>query len=313
MRHIVGKGTVIRYSMKSAPVILLLSSFLTANAASPAEVRADISNGIRGDYLIWNIAGDLEGENPNILSELTWSGLTSYQLQATMKLSLPSLLIRGLFAYGWVFEGENQDSDYLGNNRTLEFSRSNNKAAGSRMTDAVLSLAFTLNLALPALRIALLTGVSFHSQLLKITDGFQTIPPTGSFPGLDSSYHARWVGGLAGFHLQLPVASKVVFEGSVAFHLAVYNAIADWNLRTDLAHPTSFDHRTTGGGLTAEGAFEISLSRRFVAVFEGLYRFWWTRAGSDRTFIAAGGTAITRLNEVNWRALQFLLGLRYIF
>ncbi len=47
-----------------------------------------------------------------------------------------------------------------------------------------------------------LLGYSYHEQNLNITDGNQTIPDSGSFPGLNSSYDTEWQGPWIGFDLR---------------------------------------------------------------------------------------------------------------
>ncbi|NIQ93167.1 MAG: TonB-dependent receptor, partial [Desulfuromonadales bacterium] len=80
------------------------------------------------------------GSTPNILSELTWDDLRSFQLAAETEMvrSLRprvSTVLMGRTSYGWIVSGENQDSDYAGDNRTLEWSRSNNDAGNGHVFD----------------------------------------------------------------------------------------------------------------------------------------------------------------------------------
>ena len=42
---------------------------------------AEKITGYRADDLDWNIAGDINGNNPNVLSELTWDDVKSYQVK----------------------------------------------------------------------------------------------------------------------------------------------------------------------------------------------------------------------------------------
>ena len=97
------------------------------NKTIPLEKDFTLSAGYRKDDLDWNIAGDINGDNPNVLSELTWEDVESYQVKLQGAIVWPNrIAMRGYVNYGWIFDGDNQDSDYLGDNRTFEFSRSNN-------------------------------------------------------------------------------------------------------------------------------------------------------------------------------------------
>ena len=148
-----------------------------------------LSTGYRVDDLDWNIAGDINGNNPNIISELEWEGLKSFQLKIANKTVFNQLfLLRGSLAYGWIFDGENQDSDFLGDNRTFEFSRSNNNSDDGNVMDASFGLGWQFTFGRSDFVMAPVIGYSYHEQNLTMTDGYQTIPPFGPFSGLDSTY-----------------------------------------------------------------------------------------------------------------------------
>ena len=56
------------------------------------ETELSVTGGYRTDDLDWNIAGDINGNNPNIISELTWDDLESYQLKFQGRLIWPNLV-----------------------------------------------------------------------------------------------------------------------------------------------------------------------------------------------------------------------------
>ncbi len=109
----------------------------------PLETEFTLSTGYRSDDLDWNIAGDINGNNPNVLSELTWDDVESYQVKLQGSVVWPNIIaFRGYANYGWIFDGDNQDSDYLGDNRTFEFSRSNNSTDDDYVWDASLAIGY---------------------------------------------------------------------------------------------------------------------------------------------------------------------------
>jgi hypothetical protein len=156
-----------------------------------------------------------------------------------------------------------------------------------------------------------LIGYSYHRQSLKITDGRQTIPATGDFKGLDSSYDAEWAGPWVGadFAFRRP---DLNFYGSMEFHLASYHAEADWNLRTDFRHPTSFEHFASGGGAVFSGAMDFPVSKDSPWLFSASVdiQAFRTTAGLDRTYMASGAIIDTELNEVNWNSFSLMAGLK---
>ncbi|MBW2607332.1 MAG: hypothetical protein JRD05_06795 [Deltaproteobacteria bacterium] len=70
-------------------------------ASSWFQTEFLLSTGYRVDDLDWNIAGDINGNNPNIFSELKWKGQESFQLKIANKTVFNQLfLLRGSLSYG---------------------------------------------------------------------------------------------------------------------------------------------------------------------------------------------------------------------
>jgi hypothetical protein len=279
--------------------------------------EGSIRSGYRRDRLDWSIAGDIGGQDPNILSELTWRDLESYSVQANGR-----LLRRGVIAfvgdvdYGWFFSGDNQDSDYLLNNRQGEFSRSNNVSDDGFVLDASAGIGYPWEPA-PSSRYDLTimpqAGYSYHRQHLTMTDGFQTIPASGSFGGLNSRYVTTWQGPWAGLDFDFRPYEKFRAHLGVQYHWASYLANARWNLRDDFSQPKSYRHTADGQGLVVMGGVEYSLSDRWAIHLYGKFQDWSTDPGIDRTFFSSGATSDTRLNQVNWESWSVSLGGQYRF
>ncbi len=290
-----------------------------ALAASPAfgkdAYNLTLSTGLRSDKFDWNIAGDTGGANPNVLSELTWRDLDIYQIKGKLAVETNRVYIRGSVAYGLIYNGVNQDSDYNGDNRTLESSRSNNRADDGSVWDVSGGVGYVFRLT-PSSRATLdlipLAGFSYNKQNLTITDGFQTIPATGPFPGLNSTYEARWTGPWAGVDL-IYRFDRLTLSGTFEYHVASYYAEADWNLRTDFAHPKSFEHTANGTGVVASLGGNYSLSKEWAVGGSFDYQDWRAEDGTDRTFLSDGSIAETKLNEVNWTSEALMLDVRYSF
>jgi len=301
---------------------------LTQKAASAAKISSKknlytefgMNMGYRVDDIDFNIAGDITGSNPNILSELTWSDLEIFQIKLSNKTIIRDLFyLRGSFGYGWILRGSNQDSDYAGNNRTLEFSRSNNNAGDGDVIDASLGLGLHFSFGLDWFGITPLAGYSYHQQNLTMTNGNQTKDPfglfgfTGPFAGLNSSYDTEWKGPWIGLDLSFDIQKKHTVYINFEYHWADYYAEADWNLRTDFAHPKSFEHVADGNGIVLSTGviffnnYPVSLHLNFD------YQDWNTDPGTDRVFFSNGAINETRLNEVNWKSYAFMIGMVYGF
>ena len=168
--------------MKNHLTAAILAAALFSTAPLPAngkpfdlETKFSLVNGYRIDYLRWSIAEDFYGIGPNILSELTWKDLQIYQIKAAGTVIINNLTLKASLDFGFILKGENQDSDYDLDNRTDEWSRSNNSSDDDFVLDASLGVGYRFLLAAGSVSITPLLGISFHKQNLRITNGYQTL------------------------------------------------------------------------------------------------------------------------------------------
>lgn len=263
----------------------------------------------RTDQFNWDIAGTIDGTDPNILSELTWEDVSVHQFRVAMRLQrAKALYLRSHVHYGVIVEGENQDSDFREDDRQEEFSRSVNQSDKGHTWDISLGIGYPIFSNADSLSLAPVVGFSHHQQELHMTDGYQVIPPQGSFSGLDSSYHAKWSGPWVGVDLNFNLKaisrrlrSMMVFA-VYEHHWAEYRATADWNLRTDFQHPRSFEHEANGQGDRWMVGLQSRLTPGASLRFYYEEQRWDTAHGIDRVYLAGGRTVETRLNGVDWRS-----------
>lgn len=304
------------------PAALLLILTLTLNArASGFKPDLELSAGYRIDQFDWNIAGDVTGRNPSVLSEYTWRDLETFQVSAKLSAFIhDGFYVRTALSGGRIFDGRNQDSDYAGDGRTMEFSRSNNSAKGGNTLDGAIGFGYQFKGA--GIRWIPLLGYSYREQNLTLKDGYQSIstpvpgatpPPVGPIAGLNSAYDASWRGPWVGFELFFEVQERLTFFGAFQYHWSRYEAEANLNLRADLAHPTSFEHHADGAGFLVNAGAEYALKGAWAATLSAGYERWSTDPGTDTLYYTSGSVAQTRLNEVNWNSFALMLGLKYRF
>jgi len=288
--------------------------FSAEDAGAGTGSRLGLETGYRADQFRWNINGDYS--DPGwILSELTWKNLRIHTTRGRLRLPLRrSLLLRASLEYGRILDGEVQDSDYLGNNRTLEFSRSNNAADHGYMLDLSAGVGYILRSRNERIELIPFAGYARHSQNLTLTDGNQTIPATGSFSGLNSTYNAEWTGPTAGFDIVVHGERLVVTTSFEFLFFADYYAEADWNLRSDFQHPVSYTHRADNArGIDFSFALDYPLSLRWLISGTVKLSQFTASNGTDTTYLATGSTSRTRLNEVVWDSYSATFGLKYLF
>jgi hypothetical protein len=303
-------------------LLATLAFFPYPRPAQAADIKTDLSlsTGYRVDDLNWNIAGNISGSNPNVLSELTWSDLEILQAVVSGRaLVNERVYLRGSFGYGWTFSGDNLDADFSGNDRTQEFSRSSNSADGSTVLDAALGLGYQFAFLSGKFRLSPLLGYSYSSQALTLKDGVQVIatpgltPPAGPIQGLDSSYDATWRGPWLGIDLSFEITERVTLFGSLEYHWGTFDGEGNLNLRNDLAHPTSFEQDADAKGFLIAFSADYRLAGPWSLTMSFNYQKWSTDSGVDRLYYASGSVAETRLNEANWDTYALMLGLAYRF
>ncbi|MEO8331360.1 MAG: hypothetical protein ABI479_02930 [Gallionella sp.] len=298
-----------------ATLISLLGFLPAISSANDISKELSVSISQRKDNLNWSIAGN----TVNVLSELKWENMSITQLQAAGEFHLKNdWQIRARMGYGVIDSGGNQDSDYSGNNRTQEFSRSNNKAGGDVFD---VSFGFGKKLRLRDLSagrtfyVTPLGGLSIHQQNLTMTDGVQTLSalpstiPLGPFPGLASNYDAQWMGPWLGAEALIETAQGWFMIANAEYHLIDYTASANWNLRADFAHPVSFTHTATGEGIVLSLGASYRVGKNWKMSFKMERQNWSTGAGSDAVFLADGTMGYAHLNAVNWDSTAYNFGI----
>ena len=296
-----------------------------AQLINKSEIDLVALNSIRRDELQWSIAGNSAGTNPDIRSELTWSDVHSYQITVGGRALINRMVfLRGELDYGWPQSGRVRDSDYNSDDRQDEYSRSISQTGGDQMWDLSLGVGYPFLLANNRMLLAPLLGYSYHVQNLRINSGKQVVtfpsgPPLGSLEGLDSTYRTQWKGPWLGCDLRyrierLPTGDQPMELGlSLEIHLAEYDAEGNWNLRSDLDHPTSFEHDADGIGYSFTSEWLIELSFQWDLAMRFQYQHWLTDSGTDRIHYASGATGTQQLNEVEWTTRSFMLGVTYHF
>ena len=264
-----------------------------------------VTQGYRSEELDWNIGIP----TIDVLSELKWEEIRSTftRLEATVMLPGRFYLL-GDVQHGWIVRGENQDSDYLLSGRQAEFSRSNNQADVGNFAGFSVGLGYQtspVHFWGESYRFGLSFGYAHREQHLVIRDGFQTIPALGPFAGLRSKYDTRWLGPWIGCEVvgRSPVTS-LIFTGAIQYHMLYYEGLADWNLRTDLSHPKSFEHDAHGDGFVARLAVKKDIREHLFLELGVEWALFSTDTGDDIVNFADGTSYEIDLNEVNWTAFS---------
>lgn len=240
--------------MNSLNQLILTFTVLVASCLPGVQTKFDYSTGIRSDSLSWNIG--LE-EGPDILSELQWKNMLTVTSAVDLSvLFTPSLYAELSFRSSPLTKGKCQDSDYLGADRTIEFSRSYSSVIGGNLYDADMVIGYKDNF--DGLTISPHIGLGWHRQDIQFGNGRQILyldQETEQFyvfedpiylEGLDSRYRADYLGPFIGCELSVPLLQRNLLAFAFRYHWLNYEGVGDWNLREELL---DFVHESSGGGL----------------------------------------------------------------
>lgn len=287
------------------------------------------SSGYREDHLSWSIAGP--SDTPNILSELQWNNLQIWEIKGQLEFLLyKRIYIRGYADYGRIFDGHNRDSDYAGNNKSHEFSRSKATADRGEVFDFSGGMGYQFyfgdcfGLLETDLTFTPIAGYSYHEQHIQDRHGVQLIDRVfneageeiplgllGPFPGLHSKYRAKWKGPWAGFDTCYQICCNWELFGSFEYHWAHYRGIGHWNLRKDFIKDFRQKAKDGHGYLFQVGTSYDFWRAGFVRL---TFNYQWMKSGSgsDRTFFITGPME-TRFNGATWHTWSILADLGWTF
>ena len=289
-------------------IIVFLSLYSLNSTAKKVESTITYGIGERNTTVDWNIAGNLQGENPNIISELIWRNIKSKQLSLGGSWTEGDYFLQASGEYGKVYSGENQDSDYSLDDRQGEFSRSVNNAGKDYMLDLELNYGKS-HVVSPKLKIDASFGYSIHRQHLKMYGGNQLIG-SASLEGLDSLYQSNWEGPQASVGMSYKNKDDV-YSLNYTHQDIDLNGHTNWNLRSDLKHPVSMTQAGRGNGKKIVVGYEHAVSD-FSSLSLTLSRYNYSASGVH-TFHLLSSDPAQKLNAVNWQANDVKLVYRSLF
>ena len=293
------------------------------SAPAPFDITIHTGMGTDTSTLQWSIASDPSGKTgPNVLSELTYRDVRFSVFNASAAIEFNQGWLRGNTVFmdyraGQATDGEVQDSDYNGNNRTQEYSRSLSAADESTMGSLEIGVGHAFHLTQHT-RLMPMVAYAHHHQEMVMTDGLQTIDTynpanLGEFRGaLNSSYSTEWSGAWAGLNWEYASRYHRLALGFKHYWMD-YHAEADWNLRADFAHPKSFEHWATGTGTGIDISYDYHFSDSFSLNLSWFQQDWETGIGEDKVYFADGDTGGSQLNAVTWKSTGYAMGLQLLF
>ncbi|KGE12689.1 hypothetical protein [Sphingobacterium deserti] len=262
------------------------------------------------EKLNWSIAGNDEGNNPNVLSELIWEELRGPQFEIASGIQLfNKVYIRGALTYQRITVGKVSDTDYADNNRGSPTAIFNLKANQGKTLNYRLGLFYQF---WSNGRFSVMPHVEYfgRQQTLYMLDGEV---PLIVGRELRSTYRPSWNGALVGVEIRYS-RNRFILDYDIAVSRVMrYAAEANWNLQDDFRQPVSFVHQAKGNGweTTLTAGYEINAAIR--PFMHARYSHLLIGNGTDELYRADGQVFTTQLNGVYSSGISVGAGIQFVW
>lgn len=272
---------------------LLILLFFNINFTIAQNSRLSFSTGasVNVNDFQWSIAGNTQGQFPNILSELIFKKVTSIGLYLEGAYQpFKFLEINSFYQKNGVISGNGFDADYNGDNRT---NPTYNESFSSNKGELEI---FRLGVNL----------FFVHKRKFHLGTGFfyaSTIQNlyilNSDFENLKSSYKARCRGPKFSLNGNYEINKKLSIRGSLSYCFIKYNAEANWNLIDEFMHPLSFDQHSKGRNTDGEIGSSYKINSVFTLTINGVMANAKSFKGIDKSFLKNNTQLLTQFNGSN--------------
>lgn len=270
--------------------------------SQPHKLQLDLSTGYQREGFKWSIAGNQDGQNPNIYSELQWKKLGGQSVTASLQWNFwGRLLLTGGYERTSIISGTVRDNDYNGDNRTNPAYDQLFDADKGFTRDIYAGIGYKL-INTDVFSLTPYAGYRAGKQSLHLYDR------SGQYAELNSTYDTDWKGPFAKALAQLRLTKKLSATATLTYTQADYKAQADWNLIPSFQHPVSYRHTAKGYGLEAGAGLQYTITKNIGVNIGAGYFTWQTGEGVDELYLTSGESEKTQLNGVDRKGYKMSLG-----
>ncbi|WP_316801918.1 hypothetical protein [Pedobacter nototheniae] len=256
----------------------------------------------------WSIAGNPDGTDPNILSEVIWKNLKGPSFGLDIKYNITDKLgVKVASQYAKIVKGTAEDTDYADDNRQGAFYYDLLNANKGYLYDMDLQLNYQI-LKLGNFNIDPIIGISYHQQKFHLLESGDN--PASN--GLNSTYEAKYKGfDFGGAFIFKTDAFSIGATVLAGFY--TYSAKANWNLIPDFAKPVSFTHKANAFSLSGDINISVPLNKNLSIEADYKINNINTYSGVDKAYYNNRNTEETQFNGATFRKNAALLGLNFVF
>ncbi len=248
----------------------------------------------------WSIAGNLEGQNPNVYSELIWNNLKGPGVGIAININpWKQLVFRTSYSQNSISSGTVTDTDYQQDNRespSYQALLKSDKGNTSSLETGI-GYKFFKN---KKLHIIPYIGFTHDKQSLYLLKD----ETSSSEKQLNTTYQTVWAGPYIGLEVETQLFHYSKIKFNLNYYQVDYSAKADWNMIDAFAHPISFKHEAKGYQLKSQMLADNPINKTLSIFLKGSIFYSVTAAGTDYLYL---------LNEVIGKGTEIGLGLHLKF
>jgi hypothetical protein len=284
-------------------LIIVLIISLNYSYAQNKDFQISVGSHLYISKLDWSIAGNVNGTDPNVLSEIKYDNILT--IGPELRLIYPvHQKVDIFFAYqrGFTISGMANDRDYSGENRTdmtYDESFSSNKGNQSSLKLGGDYTFFNFN------KISFSTG----THIIQNKHRFYLLKD--EIPDLNTTYDSRWKALSINLGTDYIINKATSISSDVTYSFIKYYSKANWNLIKDFQHPVSFEQMANGNGWSIKILVERNISDRFNLYLGMLSGKQSSSNGLDISYYKYGENKTTRFNGSSYYTTGISFGLIY--
>lgn len=282
-----------------------------ANQNNYISIKISLSTGYRVDNLDWSISA--EQGLYHIRFELDYNDIEIWHSTFQSAFIIKDSYLHLSYSEGTIFNGKGFDSDYQLNGKNVLTHKSKFEINDDNVKDLIFGVRYQFEYLNNNLSLIPLLGLFKHEQNLHMTKGKWIYPCSDKIEWLDSTYETEWKGWWLGIKTSYNITTNWVTYASIKYNRSEYEAEANWNLREDFAHPTSFEHEAYGYGYDVNVGIFYNIYKKLNIGLNYLWRDWIAEDGIDRLYLQSGEKIESELDEVNWESQSLHVKFNYQF
>lgn len=286
LQNFIMKGANIKQTL---PIqFFFLFVFAAGGNCQTQPIEISVGAGYEINNFDWSIAGNLDGQSPNILSELKFNRITSVGVYALGKYKVTNRFkVNVFYQRNGVTSGQGTDIDYASDNRT----------------NPTFNETFLSNKGVMQILKAGGNYSFFKKSKLTLAGGLHYIAGSGTYyllsdrlSDLESSYRVKLQAVELSLNADYLAGSAIMISANVGYSISRYKGTADWNLIDVFKHPVSFVQRSNARGIMGEVNVKYQFSKHLAIAGSGIINHTAINKGTDVSYLKNNTEIQTRFN-----------------